>query len=167
MASGPGSLAHSRESGRSRPKAGSSLRIRPMDDREPATASDNAPTRPLPPTPGVLSHHTLHPKASHHHGPRMPRVEYLIMAAGALAAGLALGPIINRRSRQSMILGGILAALIGGALLWPPSRVILSRTLAFDLFGLSSLGLEFLTSVLFGIAAVLLALAFGAAVTGT
>jgi hypothetical protein len=97
----------------------------------------------------------------------MPRVEYLIMAAGALAAGLALGPIINRRSRQSMILGGILAALIGGALLWPPSRVILSRTLAFDLFGLSSLGLEFLTSVLFGIAAVLLALAFGAAVTGT
>jgi hypothetical protein len=45
--------------------------------------------------------------------------------------------------------------------------VILSRTLAFDLFGLSSLGLEFLTSVLFGIAAVLLALAFGAAVTGT
>jgi hypothetical protein len=66
-----------------------------------------------------------------------------------------------------MILGGILAAVIGGALLWPPSRVILSRTLAFDLFGLSSLGLEFLTSVLFGIAAVLLALAFGAAVTGT
>jgi hypothetical protein len=97
----------------------------------------------------------------------MPKVEYLIMAAGALAAGLALGPIINRRSRQAIIVAGILAALVGGALLWPPSRVIISRVLAFDLFGLSSLGLEFLTSVLFGIAAVLLALAFGAAVTGT
>jgi hypothetical protein len=97
----------------------------------------------------------------------MPRAEYLIMAAGALAAGLALGPIINRRSRQTMIVCGIVAALAGGALLWPPSRVILSRTLAFDLLGLNSLGLEFLTAVLFGIAAVLLALAFGAAVTGT
>jgi hypothetical protein len=97
----------------------------------------------------------------------MPKVEYLIMAAGALAAGLALGPIINRPSRKAMIVGGIIAALAGGALLWPPSRVILGRTLAFDLFGLSSLGLEFMASVLFGIAAVLLALAFGAAVTGT
>jgi hypothetical protein len=97
----------------------------------------------------------------------MPKVEYLIMAAGALAAGLALGPIINRRSRQTMVIAGIVSALAGGALLWPPSRVIVGRILAFDLFGLSSLGLEFLTSVLFGIAAVLLALAFGAAVTGT
>jgi hypothetical protein len=97
----------------------------------------------------------------------MPKVEYLIMAAGALAAGLALGPIINRDSRRAMIVGGIVAALAGGALLWPPSRVIVGRLLAFDLFGLSSLGLEFLTSGLFGIAAVLLALAFGAAVTGT
>ena len=106
-------------------------------------------------------------KALPHLGHKMPKVEYLIMAAGALAAGIALGPIINRRSRQTLIVGGIIAALTGGALLWPPSRVILGKVLAFDLFGLSSLGLEFLASALFGIAAVLLALAFGAAVTGT
>lgn len=116
---------------------------------------------------GARSNPALHPKASHHHGPGMPRVEYLIMAGGALAAGLALGPIINRRSRHMMIGGGIVAALAGAGLLWPPSRVIISRVLAFDLFGLSSLGLEFLTSALFAVAAVLLALAFGAAVTGT
>jgi hypothetical protein len=97
----------------------------------------------------------------------MPRVEYLIIAGGALAAGLALGPIINQRSRQLMMVGGILTALAGAALLWPPSRVIVSRILAFDLLGLSGLGLELMTSVLFGIAVVLLALAFGAAVTGT
>lgn len=97
----------------------------------------------------------------------MPKVEYLIMAGGALAAGLALGPIINRRSRHMMIVGGIAAALAGAGLLWPPSRVIISQVLAFDLLGLSSLGLEFLTYALFGVAAVLLALALGAAVTGT
>lgn len=97
----------------------------------------------------------------------MPKVEYLIMAGGALAAGLALGPIINRRSRHMMVVGGMVAALAGAGLLWPPSRVMISRILVFDLFGLSSLWLEFLTSALFGIAAVLLALAFGAAVTGT
>lgn len=97
----------------------------------------------------------------------MPRVEYLIMAAGALAAGLALGPIINRRSRHIMIIGGVLAALTGVGLLWPPSRGIISRVFVFDLLGLGSVGLEVLTFVLFGIAAVLLALAFGAAVTGT
>ncbi len=97
----------------------------------------------------------------------MPRVEYLIMAGGALAAGLALGPIINRQSRQVMIVFGLAAALLGGGLMWPQSRVILARVLAFDLLGLGSLGLGFLTSVLFAVAVVLLALAFGAAVTGT
>jgi hypothetical protein len=97
----------------------------------------------------------------------MPTVEYLIMAGGALAAGFALGPIINQRTRHGMIAGGILAALAGAALVWPPSRGILSQTLAFDLLGVNSLGLEFATTALFGIAAVLLPLAFGAAVTGT
>jgi hypothetical protein len=97
----------------------------------------------------------------------MPRVEYLIMAGGAFAAGLALGPIINHRSRHGMIVGGILAALAGAALRWPPTRGILSETLAFDLLGVNSLGLEVAITVLFGIAAVLLPLAFGAAFTGT
>jgi hypothetical protein len=60
----------------------------------------------------------------------MPTVEYLIMAGGALAAGFALGPIINQRTRHGMIAGGILAALAGAALVWPPSRGILSQTLA-------------------------------------
>ena len=97
----------------------------------------------------------------------MPTVEYLIMAGGALAAGLALGPIINARSRQAMIVGGFLAALAGAALTWPPSRAILSDTLAFDLLGVNSLGLQVATAALFGIATVLLSLTFGAAVTGT
>jgi hypothetical protein len=97
----------------------------------------------------------------------MPTVEYLIMAGGALAAGLALGPIINQRSRQAMMVGGILAALAGGALMWPPSRNILAQTLAFDLLGVNSLGLDVATAVLFGVATVLLSLTFGAAVTGT
>jgi hypothetical protein len=96
----------------------------------------------------------------------MPTAEYLIMAGGALAAGLALGPIIDQRSRQLMTAGGIVAALAGAALMWPTSRAILSQTLAFDLLGVNSLGLELAITVLFGIAAVLLPLAFGAAVTG-
>jgi hypothetical protein len=97
----------------------------------------------------------------------MPTVEYLIMAGGALAAGLALGPIINQQSRRAMIRGGVLAALAGGALVWPTSRSLLGQTLAFDLLGVNSLGLDFATAVLFGIATVLLSLALGAAVTGT
>jgi hypothetical protein len=97
----------------------------------------------------------------------MPNVEYLIVAGGAFAAGLALGPIINHQSRQLIAAGGVLAALVGGALMWPPSRAILSQTLAFDLFGMGSLGLEFSISLLFGITAVLLPLSFGASITGT
>jgi hypothetical protein len=97
----------------------------------------------------------------------MPIAEYLVMAGGAFAAGLALGPIIDRRSRGAIIAGGILAALIGAALVWPPSRDIISQTLAFDLVGLDSVGLEFSIATLFGIAAVALPLAFGAGVTGS
>jgi hypothetical protein len=51
--------------------------------------------------------------------------------------------------------------------LWPPSRAIISETLAFDLVGLGSLGLQFSVTALFGITAVALPLAFGASITGT
>jgi hypothetical protein len=97
----------------------------------------------------------------------MPIVQYLIMAGGAFAAGLALGPIIDQHSRRVIIAGGILAGLIGAVLTWPPSRDIITETLAFDLVGLGSLGLEFSIATLFGITAVALPLAFGASVTGT
>ena len=97
----------------------------------------------------------------------MPIVEYLIVAGGAFAAGLALGPIINHRSRQVIAAWGVLAGLVGGALMWPPSRAILSETLAFDLLGMSNLGLEFSITLFFGITAVLLPLAFGASITGS
>jgi hypothetical protein len=96
----------------------------------------------------------------------MPIVEYLIVAGGAFAAGLALGPILNQRSRQLIAVGGAFAVLAGAALMWPTSRSILSETLAFDLFGLSSLGLEFSITLLYGIGAVLLPLTFGASITG-
>ena len=89
----------------------------------------------------------------------MPIAEYLVVAGGAFAAGLALGPIINHQSRQLIAAGGVLAALAGGALTWPPSRAILSETLAFDLIGMGSLGLEFSITLLFGITAVLRRLA--------
>lgn len=96
----------------------------------------------------------------------MPIVEYFIVAGGAFAAGLALGPIINQQTRQLIGIGGVLAALVGGALMWPPTRAILSETLAFDLIGMGSLGVEFAITLLFGITAVLLPLAFGASITG-
>jgi hypothetical protein len=96
----------------------------------------------------------------------MPIIEYLIVAGGAFAAGLALGPIINQQTRQLIGAGGVLAALAGGALMWPPSRAILSQTLAFDLIGIGSLGVELAITLLFGVTAVLLPLAFGASITG-
>jgi hypothetical protein len=95
----------------------------------------------------------------------MPIVEYVIVAGGAFAAGLALGPILNQQTRHLIGAGGVLAALTGGALMWPPSRAILSETLAFDLIGMGSLGVEFAITLLFGITAVLLPLAFGASIT--
>jgi len=97
----------------------------------------------------------------------MPIAEYLIVAGGALAAGLALGLIINQQSRQLIGAGGVIAALAAAALMWPPTRSMLGRTLAFDLFGVDTLGLDLSITVLFGVAAVLLPLALGAAITGT
>jgi len=97
----------------------------------------------------------------------VPIAEYLIVAAGAFAAGLALGPIISRRSRRLSAAGGVIAALAAAALMWPIGRSILVDTLAYDLLGFDMFGLDFVLVGLCGIAAVLLPLSFGAAITGT
>ena len=96
----------------------------------------------------------------------MPTVEYLIVAAGAFAAGLALGPIIRQRSRRLMAIGGVVAALTAGALMWPPALSVLADTLGLDLLGVNVFGLDFVVAGLLGVAAVLLPLASGAAITG-
>jgi hypothetical protein len=96
----------------------------------------------------------------------MNAAEYLILAAGAFAAGLALGPIYGRRARQMTAVWGIIAALTAAALTWPMGRGILVDTVAYDLLGLGMLGVDFVVAGLFGIAAVLVPLSFGAAVTG-
>lgn len=44
----------------------------------------------------------------------------LILAAASAVAGLALGPVIDHRSRRMILLGGVEAALLGGALAWLP-----------------------------------------------
>jgi hypothetical protein len=61
----------------------------------------------------------------------------------------------------------MVAAIVGGALMWPPSFSFLRDTLPFDLLGLDTLGVEYLIAGLFGLAAVLLPLAFGADITGS
>jgi hypothetical protein len=97
----------------------------------------------------------------------MLTAQYLIVCAAAFAAGLTLGPIIGRAARQRIAVGGIVALLAGAALVWPRSRALLVGARIFELPGFESLGLDVLGTGLFGIAAVLLFLAFGAAVTGT
>ena len=91
--------------------------------------------------------------------------QYLIIAVGAFAAGLALGPIIPQRSRRFILAGGLGAALIGAALEWSASRGIVSEML-LAMVG-KTLAVDLMQVGLFGIAAVLLPLAFGAAITGT
>ena len=43
-----------------------------------------------------------------------------ILASVSGVAGLALGPVIGRRSRRLILIGGAEAVLIGGALTWLP-----------------------------------------------
>jgi hypothetical protein len=95
----------------------------------------------------------------------MQIAQYLIIAAGAFAAGLALGPIIPQRSRRFILAGGLGAGLIGAALEWSASWGIVSDLLS-GIVG-ETLAADLMQAGLFGIAAVLLPLAFGAAVTGT
>lgn len=47
---------------------------------------------------------------------------FVILAAASGVAGLALGPVIGRRSRRMILLGAIEAALFGGALTWLPQQ---------------------------------------------
>jgi hypothetical protein len=95
----------------------------------------------------------------------MARAEYFITAAGAFAAGLALGPAIRHRTGKIAI-GGLVAAALGAALSWAPSLSLLIQVFGPDLLGLSFFALDLLVTILFGIAAVLLPLALGAAITG-
>jgi hypothetical protein len=46
---------------------------------------------------------------------------FFILAAASGAAGVALGPVISRRSRVFILIVGIEAALLGGALSWLPA----------------------------------------------
>jgi hypothetical protein len=98
--------------------------------------------------------------ASTDSGQSMSVAQYLIIAAGAFAAGLALGPVIGRRSRRLTAALGFVVAVIGAALMWPPTRSVLIETLAFD-----ELALDLGEAGFFGIAVALLSLAFGAAIT--
>jgi hypothetical protein len=47
---------------------------------------------------------------------------FVILIAASGAAGVALGPVIHRRSRLFILVGGVEAALLGGALTWLPAR---------------------------------------------
>lgn len=45
---------------------------------------------------------------------------FVILIGASGAAGLALGPVIDRRARLWMLIGGTEAALLGSALIWLP-----------------------------------------------
>lgn len=47
---------------------------------------------------------------------------FLILSAVSAAAGAALGPVIGRRARQFMLLGGVEAAALAVALTWLMNR---------------------------------------------
>jgi hypothetical protein len=47
---------------------------------------------------------------------------FFIVSAVSAAAGVALGRVISRRVRQFILIGGMDAALLGGALVWLPSH---------------------------------------------
>jgi hypothetical protein len=96
----------------------------------------------------------------------MPTAELFIIAASAFAAGLALGPIIGQPLRRLIGAVGLMAALGAAALTWPTGRSILVDTLAHDMLGLNLFSPYPVVAGLSAIAAVLLPLWFGAALTG-
>jgi hypothetical protein len=72
----------------------------------------------------------------------------LVVASGA--AGVALGPVISRRSRLFLLIGGTEAALLGGALRWLPAQGIelpvepgAARLLALALLAVAAVLLPF------------------------
>jgi hypothetical protein len=83
---------------------------------------------------------------------------FLILIAASGAAGVALGPVIHRRSRLFVLIGGAEAALLGGALTWLPARGV---ELPLGVGTAQFLGLAFLAT-----AAVLLPFWSGAAWSG-
>lgn len=46
---------------------------------------------------------------------------FIIISAASAAAGLALGRIVGRQARVFILIGGIEAAVLGGALAWLPA----------------------------------------------
>lgn len=83
---------------------------------------------------------------------------FFILIAASGAAGLALGPLINRRSRLFILIGGTEAALLGGALTWLPTRGVE--------LPLGAGSAQFLGLALLATAAVLLPLWSGASWSG-
>ncbi len=80
------------------------------------------------------------------------------MSAVSAAAGMALGPVISRRARQLMLLGGIEAAVLAGVLTW-----LLDRGIALPLeTGVTTA----IALVLLATATVLLPFSLGATWTG-
>lgn len=82
----------------------------------------------------------------------------LILSAASGAAGLALGPVISRRSRLFILVGGVEAALLGGALTWLPTRGVELHP--------GTGAAQFLSLALLATAAVLLPLWLGASWSG-
>lgn len=49
---------------------------------------------------------------------------FFILISASGAAGMALGPVVGRRSRLLILIGGAEAALLGGALSWLASHEV-------------------------------------------
>lgn len=83
---------------------------------------------------------------------------FLILVAASVAAGVALGRLVSRRSRLFILIGGAEAALFGGGLTWLSARGV---ELPLD-----SAVAEVLALGLLATAAVLLPFCLGAALSG-
>jgi hypothetical protein len=83
---------------------------------------------------------------------------FLILMAASGAAGVALGPVIGRRSRHFILIGGVEAAALSIALTWLTSRGVA--------LPLDSAAAQFLALALLATAALLLPLWLGASWSG-